>query len=167
MPAPEKRRGTRCILRFIGRALIWVGLVLVTMWASAALYFDFPIHGLRLPLSAIFAIVIVAAVRMTHGNRKGKLICVAGFFVVLTWWLSLKPSNDRPWQPDVAETAWLEINGDHVTILNLRNCDYRAEFDYTPRWETREVDLSQIQAVDVFITYWGSPYIAHPIVSFQ
>ena len=54
-----------------------------------------------------------------------------------------------------------------ITIHNLRNCEYRSEFDYTPHWETKNVDLSQIRGVDVFITYWGSPYIAHPIVSFQ
>jgi hypothetical protein len=29
------------------------------------------------------------------------------------------------------------------------------------------VDLSQLRGVDLAITYWGSPYIAHPILSFQ
>jgi len=81
--------------------------------------------------------------------------------------LSLKPSNFRQWQPDVAETAWAEINGDRVTIHNFRNCDYRGEFDYTPHWETRTVDLSKLRGIDIFITYWGSPWIAHPIVSFD
>jgi hypothetical protein len=54
-----------------------------------------------------------------------------------------------------------------VTIHNVRNCDYRTEGDYTPRWETRSFDLSQIRGMDIFFTYWGSPWIAHPIVSFQ
>jgi uncharacterized protein DUF4105 len=79
----------------------------------------------------------------------------------------LKPRNDRPWQPDVARTAWAEINGDEVTIHNVRNCDYRTATDFTPKWETRTVRLSQITGMDVAINYWGSPWIAHPIVSFQ
>jgi hypothetical protein len=79
----------------------------------------------------------------------------------------LKPSNDRAWQPDVAQTAWAEINGDEVTIHNVRNCDYRTQTDFTPHWETRTVRLSQITGMDVAINYWGSPWIAHPIVSFQ
>jgi hypothetical protein len=87
--------------------------------------------------------------------------------LVLGWWLTLKPSNNRPWPPDVAQTAWAEINGDEVTIHNVRNCDYRTEADYTPHWETRTVRMSQIAGIDLAVNYWGSPWIAHPIVSFQ
>jgi len=49
----------------------------------------------------------------------------------------------------------------------VRNCDYRTKTDFTPRWETRTVRLSQITGMDLAINYWGSPWIAHPIVSFQ
>jgi len=59
------------------------------------------------------------------------------------------------------------MNGDAVTFHNVRNCDYRTETDYTPRWETRTVRVSQITGIDLAIDYWGSPWIAHPIVSFQ
>jgi len=54
-----------------------------------------------------------------------------------------------------------------VTLHNVRNCDYRTETDYKPRWETRTVRISQITGIDLAINYWGSPWIAHPIVSFQ
>jgi hypothetical protein len=82
------------------------------------------------------------------------------------WWFSRKPSNNRNWQPDVAQTAWATQEGDKLTIHNLRNCVYRTETDYDARWETRTLDLSRISGIDIFITYWGSPYIAHPILSF-
>src|SRR5262249_18875570 len=36
-----------------------------------------------------------------------------------------------------------------------------------PHWETRSYDLKDIRGADLFITFWGSPWIAHPIVSFQ
>ncbi len=77
--------------------------------------------------------------------------------LILIWWLTLNPSNDRQWQPDVAETAWAETNGDDVTIHNVRNCDYRTEEDFTTRWETRTVRLSQVTGIDLAIMYWGSP----------
>jgi hypothetical protein len=86
---------------------------------------------------------------------------------VLGWWLTLKPSNNGNWQPDVAQLAWADINGDEFTFHNVRNCDYRTATDYTPHWETRTVRLSQITGIDLAIDYWGSPWIAHPIVSFQ
>jgi hypothetical protein len=86
---------------------------------------------------------------------------------VLIWWLTLSPTNDSDWQPDVAQKAWADIQGDEVTLHNVRNCDYRTETDYTPHWETRTVRISQITGIDLAIDYWGSPWIAHPIVSFQ
>ena len=67
----------------------------------------------------------------------------------------------------MAQTAWAEINGNQVKIHNFRNCDYRTEADYTLVWETKVVGLSELRGLDVFITYWGSPWIAHPIVSFD
>jgi hypothetical protein len=86
---------------------------------------------------------------------------------VLIWWLTLSPTNDGDWQPDVAQKAWADIQGDEVTLHNVRNCDYRTDTDYTPHWETRTVRLSQITGIDLAIDYWGSPWIAHPIASFQ
>ena len=94
-------------------------------------------------------------------------IYLGGFVAVLAWWLTLSPSNDRDWQTDVDRTAWAEIAGDAVTIHDMRNFDYRTETDYRPVWETRTYDLSKIRAADLFLTFWGSPWIAHPIVSFE
>jgi len=60
-----------------------------------------------------------------------------------------------------------EIDCDCVTIHNVRNFDYRTETDFTPRYETRTYDLSQLRGLDLFLNYWGSPLIAHPILSFD
>jgi len=54
-----------------------------------------------------------------------------------------------------------------VTIHNVRNFDYRTESDFTPRYDTRRYDLSQLRGLDMFVNYWGSPLIAHPIPSFD
>lgn len=113
----------------------------------------------------IFVLALVFAMRSFR--RYQIVVPFIGFAVVLAGWLTLKPSNDRPWQADVARLPWAEVNGDTVTLHNVRNFDYRTETDYTPRWETRTVRLSQLTGVDVAINYWGSPYMAHPIVSFQ
>src|SRR5256886_13850867 len=95
------------------------------------------------------------------------VLVAVGFVFVLIWWLTLSPTNDSDWQADVAQKAWADIQGDEVTLHNVRNCDYLTETDYTPHWETRTVRISQITGIDLAIDYWGSPWIAHPIVSFQ
>ena len=136
-------------------------------WAAGALYFDFPMAALRLPLSIAFLVVILALVIFLRDALRKLTAAIIACGLVTLWWFTLRPSNDRDWQPDVAETAWAEQNGDMITLHNVRNCDYRTETDYTPRWETRTVDLSHLTGIDLAITYWGSPWIAHPIVSFQ
>jgi hypothetical protein len=89
------------------------------------------------------------------------------FAGVLAWWLWLAPSNDRDWQADVARMPTASIEGDRITIHNLRNFDYGSVDDYTPRWETRTYDLSRLVGVDLYFFYWGSPWIAHTIVSWE
>src|SRR4030095_15234005 len=153
------------LLRFFAYALAWMVAVLSAAWACGALYFDLPAFGMWAAI--LFVLALLGALVFVR-RTLAKLVIVFGTVaVVALWWLTLKPSNDRPWQPDVAETAWAEINGDDVTVHNVRNCDYRTETDFTTHWETRTVRLSQITGMDLAIMYWGSPWMAHPIVSFR
>jgi len=154
-------------LRGIALALAIVATLLLTVWATAALYFDSPFPGLRKPAAVLYFLLMVAALVFLRKGHRGLIVAVVGFAVVVLWWLSLKPSNARNWQPDDAETAYADINGDLVTIHNFRNCDYRTETDYTCSWETRSYDLKNLKGADIFITWWGSPWIAHPIVSYD
>jgi hypothetical protein len=77
---------------------------------------------------------------------------------------TIRPSNDRAWQPDVS-APYAQLHGDELTIHNVRNFDYRSETDFTERWETRTYDLTKLDRLDFFMSYWGSPSIAHTIMS--
>jgi hypothetical protein len=52
-----------------------------------------------------------------------------------------------------------------VLVHNVRNAEYRTETDYTVRLEDRALDLAQLRSLDLFLDYWGSPLIAHTIMS--
>jgi hypothetical protein len=167
MYALAKADGWGRIPRTLGRGLVWLLVLILSSWAMAALYFDWPTPSQRLPATLTYALLVLSVLGISRFRWRGLVVAVVAFACVLAWWLSLRPSNDRVWQPDVAQTAWATIDGDKIAIHNFRNCDYRTESDYTPNWETKTVDLSQLRGIDVFITYWGSPWIAHPIVSFD
>jgi Domain of unknown function (DUF4105) len=112
--------------------------------------------------------VLVIAVLFFFKFRWASLgICFALFAGVVVWWWMIQPSSNRDWQPDVAQTAWTQRDGDKITIHNLRNFDYEPGRPAQARWETKVVDLSQLRGVDLFINFWGSTLICHPIVSFQ
>ena len=157
----------RIVMRWVLVLLSALACLVAIAWAAGALYFDFPIASLRAPLALVFAVAMVTAWIFVRGRGRATAVVAVGFAAVLSWWLTIRPSNTADWLPDVAQTAFAEIDGDNVVIHNVRNCDYRTETDYTPHWETRTVRLSQITGIDLAVDYWGSPWIAHPIASFQ
>jgi hypothetical protein len=133
-------------------------------WACAALWFDGPLSGL---LAAGFA----AAAGGLFGWARPALIALVGFaglmVLVIAWWLAIEPRNDRDWLPEVAHAPSALVEGNLVTIRNVRNFDYRSETDFDERWEERTYDLSRLRGVDLFLSYWGSPWIAHTILSWE
>ena len=155
------------LLRKLCFALLVFVAVLLTAWATAALYFDFQVESLRIPLAVLYFVLMFFTLLSLRRRPSRVLILFAGFVVVALWWFTLKPLQHRDWQPDDAETASAEINGDQITIHNVRNCDYVTTKDYTCRWETRAYNLSNLSGIDLFITWWGPTLIAHPIVSFD
>jgi len=157
------RRLSRALLVALGGVICLVAIA----WAVGALYFDLPITWLRAPLALMYGAAMLVALIFVKDRWRASGIVAAGFVVVLGWWLTIKPTEDRAWQPDVARRAWAEVGNDEITLHNVRNCDYRTETDFTPRWETRIVHLSKLTGVDLAINFWGSPWIAHPIASFQ
>jgi hypothetical protein len=153
--------------RRLAVVLAWVCGALLSAWCVAAIYFDFPYARLRLPGAIVYGLFVVAVFFLARGGPWPLAICFGGFVVVLSCWLALRPSNNRDWQADVAQTAWAEVNGDAVTIHNYRDCRNRTEFDYTCQWITKTVSLSELRGIDVAFIHWGLPNIAHLIVSFH
>jgi hypothetical protein len=152
-------------IRILGAIFLWLILLLLNLWAVAAIYVDCRISALRIPLAVLY--VIAALFLLVWVRRAKALASFACFCVVLAWWLSLTASNDRNWRPDCARTASAEINGDQVTVQNVRNCKYVSETEYTDCWSDRTYDLSQLRGADFFFVNWGIPWIGHPIVSFD
>lgn len=159
------RRIGPTIGRAAGLAFLWFVLLLLNLWAVAAIYIDCRIAALRLPLAIVYAaLLIFAAVKVKRGKMLAWLGC---FCAVLVWWLALRPSSEADWRADVARTAWAEIDGNRVELHNVRNCDYRTETEFSNCWTDRSYDLSQLRWVDFFFVNWGIPWIGHPIVSFD
>jgi len=158
----------RTIMRRLGLLLLWIFMLAVTAWGSAALWFDGPAsRPLAALLAVLYPLAAIALLVRVRPRRRAYAAFLALFALLFGWWLSLAPSNQRDWQPDVARLPAAEIQGDKVTIRNVRNFDYRSETDFTENWETRTFDLSRLRGLDLFVSYWGSPYIAHTFLSWD
>ena len=64
------------------------------------LIFQYPILGG--PAAVLFALALLATVIFVRGKLLKLTICLGGFALVTGWWLTIKPTNNRVWQPDVA-----------------------------------------------------------------
>ena len=150
-------------------ALVFIAAIIV-LWAIVAVaaiyYSNLPWHFLRAAAAIALLLVCVVIFFAIRPLRKAILVFIVIFALISLWWLSIPPSNNRDWQPDVKVMPSVQINGNMVTIHNIRNCDYRSETDYTVSYYDKTFDLTKLQGADLFICFWGSPLIAHTIMSF-
>jgi len=151
------------ILKYIALLVLLVGIL---VWGTLAIYFSYLPAPLHLVGASLFPAAAVTALLFLRPRRKGIAAFFGIFAVVLVGWLSMEPSNDRNWQPDVKMLPYATVDGDQVTIHNIRNCDYRSDVDYTVRYYDETYDLTLLDNVDLFLVYWGSPLIAHTMFSF-
>ncbi len=164
----KPRRGI--LLRMISglcSLLSWLVVLLGAVWAFGALWFDFPQTDISRWVASGFGSVVLLAAVLIRPRWRAKLGISVAVVLVMIWWFTLQPRQYRDWKPEVALTADAIVEGDIVTVHNVRNFDYRTEEDFTPHYDMRRFDLRKLKGMDVFVNFWGSPYMAHPIVSFD
>ncbi|MBV2131942.1 DUF4105 domain-containing protein [Pseudomonas sp. MAP12] len=155
----------------VGLVLLGLLIVAVGGWGVLAILFSGP-HDetLRNGLAAAFGLASLATLialvsRRWRGRTLGSYLVV--LVVLGVWWSGIKPSNQRDWLADVAELPHASIEGDLITVHNIRNFEYRSETDYTPAWYDKRFDLRKLQGVDLVAVYWMGPAIAHIFLSFD
>ena len=135
-------------------------------WATLAIYYsNLPWPWLRLVLAGAFAAFAIWALFLSR-QRLMSLAAIVLFLGVVVWWISISPSHDRNWRPEVAVMPRVVIDGDRVRITGVRNFEYRSRNDFTVRYKTREVQLSHLTALDFYVSYWSEGPVAHTFVSF-
>ncbi len=155
------------LLHAAARGLYWVILAGLTLWCIGAIYYsNLPAAWMRTAGAVAFALGTIVLFVRARPRWLARLIFLAAFAGVVVWFFLIPPSNNRDWQPDVAVLPYADINGNLVTVHNIRNCDYRGETDYTVRYYDKTFDLTKLNAVDFYLVYWGSPMIAHTMLSF-
>ena len=151
------------------KILAAVVLVFASLWAAGVFVYAAPFSpAVSTALAIVLAVVAVPALVGLFARRLRPALYGLGVLLVLALagFLSITASNDRAWQPEVANAPWAEIDGNKVTFHNVRNFDYRTETDFTPVWTDRTYDLSKLDEADVLAAYWMGPDIAHIFVSF-
>jgi Domain of unknown function (DUF4105) len=160
----------RRILALLGLTVAGLAIAVATGWGALVLFYLAP--GSE-TVRATLAWVFVALGLITLGAlaaRRARWPAARGFAIafalVLFVWSSATPSNDRDWQPELAVLSNATIDGDRVTVHNIRNFDYRTETEFTPAYYDRTFELRRLDRIDLVAVYWMGPAIAHLFLTF-
>lgn len=149
------------------RLLGWIILVVVTagltVFSLGAVHYQVPTP---LRWIAIAAILICLVLTLWLGPKWGWLVLLIEAAVVFAWYSTIRPSNDLAWASDVAHGVTGTFDGDLVTLHNVRDFRWETRDKAAEAWRTVTVDLRQIDSVDIVTSVWGSPLIAHTLISF-
>ena len=161
----------RRVLRIVGNGIIALVLVLSAVWTNLAIAYQLPeAAGVRIGACLALDVIALAALLAVLLRRRMRwravLIYAVAYAIFLGWSISISASNDKNWAADVVHGITGTINGDRLSVRNLRNFGWRTEADFTQRWEQRTYDLSKLRSLDLFLVYWMGPSIAHTIMSF-
>ena len=153
---------------YVLSALAYLIAAIILLWTTGAIYYDVGRgRWFAWPLVVTCVGAVVTLFVLWQPAWKPLLTCLAAFTLFLTWWFSQRPSNHRQWGPNHTKLAKFDIDGDAVTVEDVRNTEYQTENDYTPHYETRHYHLSNLQGVDGVIINWGPKWLCHPFLIFD
>jgi hypothetical protein len=156
---------------WLRNVLLALAIALLGLWGCGALVSaPLPIAGLGVVAAVLFgAAALTASLGAFSKRYRWRALLFFAPLVALfaVWWSTIEPSLDGDWLPGVAALPYAEIEGDIVTMHNVRNFDYRSQIDFTPHYETRAYDLRRLEGIDLFSAYWIGPDIAPVILSFD
>jgi hypothetical protein len=153
-------------LGLIGTALGVVVRALLIAWMSLAVFYsNLPWPSVRMALAIAVAGVAIWAFWWSRRPRM-RIVPAILFLGIAGWWITIQPSHDRHWRPEVAVMPRVFVDGDRVRITGVRDFDFRSANDFTVRYLEREIELSRLTGLDFYVSYWAEGLVAHTFLSF-
>lgn len=143
----------------------WSGFFL---WCSGIVFYCFFAKPLLQWSSlCIFIILNLYFVFLYRKHRLPFWFPMGVYLGLCFYYATIQPSNQRIWEDSWSQMPTVQIENDLVTINNLRDFKYRSPKDFDVRYIQKSYRLSHLQGLDLALSYWGSPAIAHVMLSFD
>ncbi|MBX3729288.1 MAG: DUF4105 domain-containing protein [Candidatus Sumerlaeia bacterium] len=150
----------------LSTAVAWM-LVPFWLWSLAQIVaMEWVAPALRL-LLAVWWTGATAGFLAVAPRRRRWAVVAGAVLVVQIGWMLRAPSIDRAWIAPQARMPVVRIDGDRMTVENVRHVQWRAVDDFEVRWEARTYDLSTLVDME-FLVVPFHPWrgVAHTFVSF-
>lgn len=140
------------------------GMTVVGMGAWAAGTAFFHVGPVLAGLCVVACLGLLLGYKLAPKKAWGGLLLL-GLLTAAAWSL-LTPLSDRVWADEVARLPRYTLEGSRLTLTDVRDFSWHTPHDYQARWVSKELDLNALAFVDVALSYWMGPAIAHTLVSF-
>ncbi|WP_295735699.1 DUF4105 domain-containing protein [uncultured Bartonella sp.] len=162
------------LTRFFGQITraIWIILAfLMLVWSLFAFFYQLPFNMAGFVLVAVLWLVVgIYALQLEFkAPWKSRILLALMFIGVIIWWSSIRPTLHRDWAPELSrsvEATFDPINPDIVHLQNIRNFEWIAPYEGKENWENGTYNVNDLVGLDVYLSYWMGPYIAHTLVGF-
>src|SRR5437588_10549212 len=104
------------VIHWVGALLVILTAIIAAAWAFGAVWFDAPLGAGNRIAAALLATTFVVVLIFVRPFWRKLIVVIVLFAGVLVWWLTLSPTDNSDWQPDVAQKAWADVHSDEVTF---------------------------------------------------
>ena len=160
-------------MRLAARLLVAAAVVVGAAWSTGAIFYKAPFADAGRAGAAAIVVagsLIVVRLVFTRAALKAVGAWLVVFLAIVGWWQTLQadgmPRRAGAWAPDVARLPVFTIDGDRVTVDNVRAFRWTGEYQAQEHWARETYSLDAMRTLDVFFSTWGAPGIAHVILSF-
>jgi hypothetical protein len=166
--------GTLGDVRRVTSAIFWLLISLlilapVSAWSAMALWFRFPgPEWARAVAAGLFVVLGLGTTIALFSRRRAKasVAFILAFAALIVWWSTIRPPADGDWASDVARQTTGTVDGDMLTLSDVREFEWVSDTDFREQWSKHSYDLSKLKTLDLFLSYWAGPQMAHVIMSF-
>ena len=103
-------------VRFFVILCLSIIIACMTLWAALAIFYsNLAEETLRTNIAIGFAVGTAAAFLFIKKRLQVLIGYLIVFCLIVAWWMNIKPSNDRDWQPDVA----VPVSYTHLTLPTI------------------------------------------------
>lgn len=153
--------------------IVWRGLQIglasfLVVWIALSVHFQIPVPFVY----PVYLGLILWAAGLTFlvGCRRWGWLWVAmaaSLAVWAGWWATIEPREDRDWMAEVSRGVTAEpVEGGLIRVRNIRDFRWSSPTQAVEHWYDLDVDPRAIRSVDMIMSVWDRPDIAHTLVSF-
>jgi hypothetical protein len=111
------------LLGYLITSAVVICVGVASLWGTLAIWYKLPApDAVRIAVACAFAVLGMTAIILQFGTQRWSalVLFVAGFAGLLAWWLTILPPAEANWSPDVARQVTGRIEGDILTLENVR-----------------------------------------------